>query len=304
MAIAPTDSPAPRSPSSATLPKARGAGRKLTAAHADEDNRTVHDGASLSTSPSPSRSTTTSRSTRTITMLREREGSRQRIATISKARCRKIRSIKSCFRRTATGFERESQALDDGTQEPGISGQQATHGKRHRQHPLPHRAVRQDRSGDVRRRGGRAPSAARRFESAPFARVCDQHVLAAPCASKPRQAVACSIPRILGNCADQWLKKPALLAALSGRNIDFPARAARDDGSHRRQLAGLDEIRNLRFRDPQLPGGIGQAHPSLGRGTSRKPRFKLLDQNDPPRRPGSELLAGKDSVGQPARDGR
>jgi hypothetical protein len=80
MAIAPTDSPAPRSPSSATWPKARGAGRKLTAAHADDDDRTVHDGASLSTSPSPSRSTTTSRSTKTITMLRERVGSRQRIA--------------------------------------------------------------------------------------------------------------------------------------------------------------------------------------------------------------------------------
>jgi len=81
-----------------------------------------------------------------------------------------------------------SEWLDDGTQEPGISGQQATHSKRHRQHPVPHRAVRQDFSDDAQRRGGHAPSAARRTYPAPFARVCDQHVLAAPCASKPRQA--------------------------------------------------------------------------------------------------------------------
>jgi hypothetical protein len=81
-----------------------------------------------------------------------------------------------------------SEELDDGTQEPGISGQQATQGKRIRQHPLPHRAVRQHLSDDVQRRGGHAPSAARRVDSAPFARVCDQHVLATACASKPRQA--------------------------------------------------------------------------------------------------------------------
>ena len=90
--------------------------------------------------------------------------------------------------RDVQALDDASEELDHRAEEPGISGQPATHGKRHRQHPLPHRPVRQDLSDDVQRPGGHAPSAARRADSATFARGCEQHVLAAPPTSQPCQA--------------------------------------------------------------------------------------------------------------------
>jgi hypothetical protein len=68
------------------------------------------------------------------------------------------------------------------------------------------------------------------------------------------------------------------------------------------EFASLDLVHHGLAGEFEDLGGIGEAYPSLGNGGGDPVPDGLVDP-DPPGSSGGELLAGKESVGQPPVDG-
>jgi len=66
------------------------------------------------------------------------------------------------------------------------------------------------------------------------------------------------------------------------------------------ELAGFDQIGNMRLRQPQPLGSLAQPHPIFGRGTAGETLAHFGGEHDAPRRARGKLLTGQHAFAQPA----